>query len=37
MKLCIDRARETLITIKRDKRFGVNRHNIGSLADDAQG
>lgn len=37
MKLCIDRARETLITIKLDKRFGVNRHNSGSLADDAQG
>lgn len=37
VELCSDLARETLITIKRDKRFGVNRHNIGPLGDDAQG
>jgi len=36
VKLCSDRAREALIAVKRDKRFGVSRHNIGPLADDAQ-
>ncbi|KLF32782.1 hypothetical protein YA32_22770 [Klebsiella aerogenes] len=37
VKLCSDRAREALITVKRDKGFGVNRHSIGPLPCDAQG
>lgn len=35
-KLCSGCARETLIAVKRDKRFGVNRHSIGPLPYDAQ-
>ena len=35
VKLCSGRAREALIAVKRDKRFGV--HSIGPLPDDAQG
>lgn len=34
VKLCSDRAREALITVKRDKRFSVHRN--GPLPDDAQ-
>ncbi|WP_214672435.1 hypothetical protein, partial [Escherichia coli] len=34
-KLCSDRASEALITVKRNKGFGV--HSIGPLLDDAQG
>lgn len=32
VKLCSDRAREALNAVKRDKRFGVNRHINGSFA-----
>lgn len=34
--LCSGGACKKLIAIKRDKRFGVSRHNIGPLAYDAQ-
>lgn len=37
VKLCSDRAREALITVKRDKGFGINRHSIGPLPYDRAG